>query len=90
MMHTEFHNRWITITSAPEDFHGPVDWTGAPLLLPSLGTQLRAGIDRWLDKNRIHPQIIAEFDDSALMKAFGREGVGIFSAPAARELLFTD
>ncbi len=58
---------------------------GAPLLLPSLGTQLRAGIDRWLDKHRIHPLIIAEFDDSALMKAFGQEGVGIFSAPAAIE-----
>ena len=29
--------------------------------------------------------MIAEFDDSALMKAFGQEGVGIFIAPAAIE-----
>ena len=58
---------------------------GEPLLLPSRGNQLRAGIDQWLDKHRIHPRIVAEFDDSALMKAFGQEGAGIFIAPAAIE-----
>ncbi len=56
---------------------------GAPILLPSSGSQLRSGIDQWLDKHRIHPRMIAEFDDSALMKAFGQEGAGIFIAPAA-------
>jgi LysR family transcriptional activator of nhaA len=58
---------------------------GAPLLLPSSGTQLRSGIDQWLNKHRLHPRMIAEFDDSALMKAFGQEGAGIFIAPAAIE-----
>jgi len=58
---------------------------GAPILLPSSGTQLRSGIDQWLDKYRIHPRMIAEFDDSALMKVFGQEGAGIFIAPAAIE-----
>jgi LysR family transcriptional regulator, transcriptional activator of nhaA len=58
---------------------------GVPLLLPGSGTQLRSGIDRWLDKHRIHPRVIAEFDDSALMKAFGREEAGVFIAPAAIE-----
>lgn len=53
---------------------------GMPLLLPSTGTQLRASIDQWLDKHRIHPYIVAEFDDSALMKTFGQEGHGIFVA----------
>ena len=61
----------------------PACLNGAPLLLPNSGTQLRSGIDRWLDTNRLHPRIIAEFDDSALMKAFGQEGAGIFIAPAA-------
>jgi LysR family transcriptional activator of nhaA len=56
---------------------------GAPILLPSTGNQLRSGIDGWLDKHRIRPRIIAEFDDSALMKAFGQEGAGVFVAPAA-------
>jgi len=56
---------------------------GAPILLPSSGSQLRAGIDQWLDEQRIYPRMIAEFDDSVLMKAFGQEGAGIFIAPAA-------
>ncbi|MEN8180162.1 MAG: transcriptional activator NhaR [Pseudomonadota bacterium] len=58
---------------------------GAPLLFPSSEHQLRSGIDQWLDKYRIHPRMVAEFDDSALMKAFGQEGAGIFIAPAAIE-----
>jgi len=63
----------------------PACLDGAPLLLPGSGTQLRSGIDQWMDKHRLHPRIIAEFDDSALMKAFGQEGVGIFIAPAVIE-----
>ncbi len=65
------------------DFPGCLD--GAPLLLPGKGTHLRSGIDRWLDKQRLHPRIVAEFDDSALMKAFGQAGAGVFIAPAAIE-----
>ena len=61
----------------------PLCLDGAPILLPSSGSQLRSGIDQWLDKHRIHPRMIAEFDDSALMKAFGQGGAGIFIAPAA-------
>ena len=58
---------------------------GAPLLLPSLGNQLRTDIDQWLVKNQLYPRIVAEFDDSALMKSFGQKGVGIFLAPTALE-----
>jgi LysR family transcriptional activator of nhaA len=58
---------------------------GAPMLLPGASTQLRSVIDQWLDKHRIHPQTVAEFDDSALMKAFGKQGAGGFIAPAAIE-----
>lgn len=61
------------------DFPACLD--GMPLLLPTLGTRLRANIDQWLDKHRIHPYTVAEFDDGALMKAFGQEGFGIFIAP---------
>ncbi|NOQ78917.1 MAG: transcriptional activator NhaR [Gammaproteobacteria bacterium] len=65
------------------DFPGCLN--DAPLLLPSTGNQLRSGIDRWLDKYHIRPHMIGEFDDSALMKAFGQESAGIFIAPAAIE-----
>lgn len=57
----------------------------APILLPSSGTQLRADIDQYLHKHHIHPRLVAEFDDSALMKAFGKEGAGIFIAPSILE-----
>lgn len=56
---------------------------GAPLLLPSDGNHLRSAIDKWLDKHRLNPNIVGEFDDSALMKVFGQEGAGIFIAPSA-------
>ncbi|WP_198264547.1 transcriptional activator NhaR [sulfur-oxidizing endosymbiont of Gigantopelta aegis] len=58
---------------------------GAPILLPSRGSQLRSAIDHWLDKYRIYPRMVAEFDDSALMKVFGQEGAGIFIAPSVIE-----
>ncbi len=58
---------------------------GAPLLIPSSDNQLRSGIDQWLTKHRIRPRRVAEFDDSALMKAFGQEGAGIFVAPTVIE-----
>jgi LysR family transcriptional activator of nhaA len=61
------------------DFPGCLN--DAPLLLPNSGSQLRLDIDHWLSQNRLQPRIVAEFDDSALMKAFGQEGVGIFIAP---------
>ena len=53
--------------------------------MPSSDNQLRSGIDQWLDKRRIYPRVVAEFDDSALMKVFGQEDAGIFIAPAAIE-----
>ena len=56
---------------------------GAPMLLPSSDNRLRSAIDQWLDRHRIRPRLIAEFDDSALMKAFGQKGAGVFVAPAA-------
>jgi len=64
-----------------DDFPQCLD--SAPILLPSSGNQLRSSIDQWLDSHRIHPRIVAEFDDSALMKAFGQKGAGVFIAPAA-------
>lgn len=63
----------------------PACLNGAPLLLPSKGSQLRSNIDQWLNKHHIHPRMMAEFDDSALMKVFGQEGAGIFIAPAVIE-----
>lgn len=59
----------------------PNSLSGAPMLLPSNNTAVRSGLESWFDKQHIHPRIVAEFDDSALMKVFGQAGSGIFIGP---------
>ncbi len=57
----------------------------APLLAPAPGAALRGALNQWLDRLEIQPRIAGEFEDSALMKAFGQAGVGIFLAPLVIE-----
>jgi LysR family transcriptional activator of nhaA len=57
----------------------------APLLVPTPNTLLRRSIDMWLSDLEVRPRIVAEFEDSALLKAFGAEGAGIFPGPSAIE-----
>lgn len=61
---------------------------GAPFLLPAEHTEMRRGLEQWFVARSIRPKVVGEFDDSALMKVFGQEGVGIFPGPAlvAREI----
>jgi LysR family transcriptional activator of nhaA len=58
---------------------------GAPMLLPTKTTTLRRSMDQWFDKAGFQPRIAGEFEDSALMKAFGQAGTGIFPSPTAME-----
>lgn len=58
---------------------------GAPFLLPGVEVALHARLMRWFESERLHPRIVGEFDDSALMKAFGQAGAGYFVAPTAIE-----
>lgn len=55
---------------------------GMPMLLLSEDSGVRKQSDQLARALQIRPRIVAEFDDSGLMKAFGREGHGIFMAPA--------
>jgi LysR family transcriptional regulator, transcriptional activator of nhaA len=55
----------------------------APILLPTIDNPIRRALDDWFDGQGISPTLVAEFEDSALMKAFGEAGNGIFPAPAA-------
>ena len=63
----------------------PRSLDGAPMLLPIEGLTLRRSLDHWMDRHRIHPKVVAEFEDSALMKVFGGDGAGVFPAPTAVE-----
>lgn len=55
---------------------------GAPVLLPTTNTALRRGLDVWLAAQQIEPSVVAEIDDSAVLKVFGEEGLGAFAAPS--------
>lgn len=56
-----------------------------PLLLPATNTALRGALMQWLDQLNIRPRIAGEFDDSALMTAFGHAGMGVFIASSVIE-----
>lgn len=60
----------------------PASLHDAPLLVPGVGATVRGHIDRWLSEHRLSPRIVGEFDDGALMKAFGQAGAGYFPGPA--------
>jgi LysR family transcriptional activator of nhaA len=55
----------------------------APMLLPGEDVAVRPRLLRWFSDKQIRPRITGEFDDSALMQAFGQAGAGIFAAPSA-------
>lgn len=76
----------VTFVAAPalarryrKDFPRSLD--GAPFLLPGEDAALRPRLMKWFDKERIRPRIVAEFDDSGLLKEFGESGTGIFAVP---------
>ncbi|HJV25573.1 MAG TPA: LysR family transcriptional regulator [Aromatoleum sp.] len=52
-----------------------------PLLLPTADSALRGRLDDWLARHGIRPQIVGEFEDSALLATFGESGFGAFPAP---------
>lgn len=56
-----------------------------PLLIPGAHASVRQQLEGWLARHNIHPRIIGEFDDGALMNAFGRQGRGAFMAPTVME-----
>lgn len=59
----------------------PQSLNGAPMLIPGKVANIYTQIQQWFEAENVHPKIVGEFDDTALMKAFGRGGAGIFTAP---------
>ena len=63
----------------------PASLNGAPLLLPTRNNALRGRIDEWLLQRGVHPDVVGEFEDNAMLNTFGRNGFGLFFAPSALE-----
>ncbi len=77
----------LTLFAVPKLFNAyragfPQSLDGAPFLLPTQNTTVRRSLDQWFASEKIRPMIVAEFEDSALLKVFGSRGLGLFVAPS--------
>jgi LysR family transcriptional activator of nhaA len=59
----------------------PNSLNDAPALLPAENTALRRSLETWFRAQNVKPNIVAEFDDLALMKVMAAEGRGFIAVP---------
>ena len=59
----------------------PQSLAAVPVLLPTDHAAMRARLDHWLERERIRPRIVGEFEDSALLSTFAANGMGVMPAP---------
>lgn len=55
------------------------------MLMPTASSALRRMLEHWFERQAIKPRVVAEFEDRALMKAFGEADAGVFTSPTAVE-----
>ena len=58
---------------------------GTAMFLPTDNTALRRAMDSWFASEGVNPQVAGEFEDYALLRAFGETGKGVFPMPAVLE-----
>lgn len=68
----------------------PESLDGQPFLISGEKSSQKNTLLTWFQENDVHPNIIAEFDDSALLKYFGQAGDGVFCTSSAIESHITD
>jgi LysR family transcriptional activator of nhaA len=66
------------VTAAHKGFPGSL--ARVPVLLPTRHAAVRPRLDQWFERHGIRPQVVGEFEDSAMLKAFGAGGMGVFPA----------
>ncbi|MDA3961935.1 MAG: LysR family transcriptional regulator [Planctomycetota bacterium] len=59
----------------------PASLEAAPFLLQADKTNLRHKLDQWFADEGLHPRIVGEFEDPALLKVFASDGMGLLAAP---------
>ena len=60
----------------------PQSLAKVPVRLPTNHAAMRSSLDRWFEREGVRPQVVGEFEDSALLKTFGASGMGVFPAVA--------
>lgn len=86
-------SQWLA--SSPVCWYGAGQWVSAqtcaafpaclntlPVLLPTRDAPVRAALDRWFDDHNLVPEVVGEFEDSALMSVFAARGMGVFPVSA--------
>lgn len=79
------------LVSSPLCWYGLSQWVNAetcaqfpaclndlPVLLPTRHAPVRSALDRWFERHGLHPKVVGEFEDSALMSVFAARGFGVF------------
>jgi LysR family transcriptional activator of nhaA len=81
---------WMAPPPLAKTYHRgfPKSLDGAPVLLPTDDTAIRRRIDQWFAGLGIEPRVVAQFEDFALLRVFGRTGAGIFPVPTTLEKQF--
>ncbi|WP_088279523.1 LysR family transcriptional regulator [Ideonella sp. A 288] len=59
----------------------PQSLASVPVLLPTTHAAVRPRLDQWFERHAIHPRVVGEFEDSALLVTFAAGGMGVFPAP---------
>lgn len=63
----------------------PACLSNVPMLIQGAHSSVRQQLEAWFTRHAITPRVVGEFDDGALMTAFGREGRGVFMVPTVIE-----
>jgi LysR family transcriptional activator of nhaA len=79
------------LASSPVDWYGPAGLVrraegrpfpgcldALPVLMPTGHSTLRAGLERWFEAEGLRPNVVGEFEDSALLAVFSARGLGVF------------
>lgn len=56
----------------------PQSLGSVPVLLPTEQAAVRSRLEHWFERLDIRPNLVGEFEDSALLKTFGAAGMGVF------------
>lgn len=76
--HAKWAHPWAAAATPGQPTHG---LGTLPLLLPTTHSAVRHRINQWMEKHHILPNVVGEFEDSALLATFAATGMGLFPAP---------
>lgn len=63
----------------------PASLAEVPVLLLTAHATVRNRMDHWLAQQGLTPRVVGEFEDNALLEAFGSTGLGVFPAAVAAQ-----